>query len=180
MLGRPQMAVPVLVGCWVLLYVVPGVVSATVPRTAWVWLMMEGAAHGLGNLEASARIVTVLVTCIAVAGAGLRLWGRAGWQQAGLVAVCVPLSIVLPAVGAVCFVAAAVLVAGLCRVRGSGGVAERLWRRLVRESFPVLSAGCFVFLSWQYNAQWLTRGLLVAGGLALVARATLPQVRAGA
>jgi hypothetical protein len=29
-------------------------------------------------------------------------------------------------------------------------------------------------MSWQYNAQWLMRGLLIAAGVALLVRALLP------
>ena len=58
------------------------------------------------------------------------------------------------------------------------GFSRRAGALRLRESFPVLSAICFLSMSWQYNAQWLTRGLLVAAGLSLLARAGLPTRRA--
>ncbi len=104
-------------------------------------------------------------------------------RQVGLLATGVPLSILLPEKGAWAYltVLAATAVFGLRRENRTDRVAQKptfVWPRLAGESFPMLSAGCFLTMSYQYNAQWLLRGLLIAAGASLVLRAIIPTERA--
>ena len=153
--------------------------------TAWLRLASWGAAHGWSGLERSSLYVTVMVTCIAWSGWGLRLYARRGGQLAGrrwaerlgLLCVCAPLGVLLIPraaavflVGCAGFVLAGVAWHGPAYRENSTG----FWADLGRESFPLLAAICFTTLSWQYNALWLMRGLLIAAGSSLVLRALLP------
>jgi hypothetical protein len=170
--------VPLLVACWLLGYWAPW--SGT--GTAWLALAEWGAVHAYTGLERASTIVTVIVTGVAVLGAILRLMFATGTGrrivtgQLGLFAVCAPLCLVMPSGGALFFLAAAaaVSIAGCWKAGPEQSLRQPLAERLLRESFAVLAAGCFVALSWQYNAQWLVRGLLIAAGVALMTRATLP------
>lgn len=174
--------VPVLVVCWLLGYLAPWLPPAS--GTAWLALSAWGAAHGLHGLEASSKIVTMAVTLCAILGAALRLIYLAGQQsrlvarQLGLVATCAPLCVVMPSGGAVFFVTTLIVIAVAGWVMGPSAMGEQpLPQRVLRESFALLAALCFLTMSWQYNAQWLMRGLLVAAGTALLARGALPLSR---
>jgi uncharacterized membrane protein YdcZ (DUF606 family) len=88
--------------------------------------------------------------------------------------------VLLPGPGAILFLVGlvVVVVAGwaMDRTRSTGEEqgTQPLWRTLGSESFAILSAGCFMVLSWQYNAQMLTRGVMIAAGSALLVQAALP------
>jgi hypothetical protein len=173
--------VPVLVVCWLVGYLAPWLPHGS--GTAWLTLSAWGA-HSLHGLEASSKTVTIAVTFCAVLGAILRLISIAGQQsrlaarQLGLFATCVPLCVVMPSWGAAFFVTALFIVTATGWALGSSPMREQpLPQRLLRESFAVLAAVCFLTMSWQYNAQWLMRGLLIAAGTALLARAALPLRR---
>ena len=181
------MKVPILAGCWLLGYWAPW----RAPGGSNVWLLLASwtAAHGLGDLAKSSAIVTAAVAGTAVLGAVLRLTYALRPEaariagQAGLVLSCAPLCVLLPGSGAALFLLGIVAVAFAEPWRwGQANAVERsaversgLGQRLGNASFPVLSAFCFVLMSWQYNAQWLLRGLLVSSGVALVLRAALPS-----
>lgn len=183
--GREQvrqgrgLIVPAMVVFWLVGYWAPWLPPGS--STAWLALSAWGAAHGLHSLESSSKIVTIAVTLCAVLGATLRLIyiapqrSRLAARQLGLFATCAPLCVVMPLGGAVFFVAALLVLAVAGWIVGSPARAEDpLSQRLLRESFTVLAAVCFLTMSWQYNAQWLMRGLLIAAGTALLARAALP------
>ena len=156
-------------------------------RGTWIALAGWCAAHGFGDLQRSTLFVTVVVTICALLGAGLRLQARrtaregarGGLRWGGLALSGAPLAVLLPYPGAVLFLAGLGVAAftGWAMDRDARDGVERrpepLWRTLGSESFAVLSAGCFVALSWQYNAQLLTRGVMIAAGCALLVRAAL-------
>ncbi len=177
-------AVPVLVVCWLVGYQAPWLPPGS--GTAWLALSVWGAAHGLHGLDTSTRLATIAVTLCAVLGATLRVtslprqWPRLAVRQLGLFATCAPLCVVMPAGGAAFYLASLFVVASAVWISGSnlaGKGDQPLLQRLLGESFALLAALCFMTISWQYNAQWLMRGLLVAAGTALLARAVLPLQR---
>jgi len=101
-------------------------------------------------------------------------------RQVGLAAVCVPLCVILPPTEALVFLALVTGVACAGWVVRRGYVPEESlvrpwWNAVLRESFALLSACCFLLLSWEYNAQLLLRGLLVAAGVSLMARGALSK-----
>lgn len=170
-----------MVGFWLVGYWAPWLPQTR--ATAWFDLAAWGARHGLRDLQTSSRCVTAIITCSALLGAILRLKrgrprSRIFRQQLGLFATGVPLAIFLPSGGAILFILA--LLAVVCYlgwhtlpvVRAASS--ERVWNRFLRESFPSLSASCFVTLSWQYNAHLLLRAILVALGTAMILRAAFP------
>ena len=178
-----EFKVPLLAACWLVWYWAPWLPSGRV--TAWLAAADWLATHGLRDLRTGCLYVTVAITFSACAGAACRIAGALDhrahpWLKvAGLLLTCAPLCVLLPAAGAVCYLSALVVIAVVGWPRHSASractrAAEPLWQRLLRESFPVLAAACFLTMSWQYNAQWLTRGLLIAAGSALLMRATLP------
>ena len=176
--------IPLLAGCWLLGYWAPW----SLPGSSNVWLLLASwaATHGLGDLAKSSALVTAALAGVAVLGAALRLFPairpltKRMVAQSGLMLTCVPLCALLPGSGATLFLLA-VLAATLAGERSKGAAmrgeqaAQGLWERLFEESFPVFSAICFATMSWQYNAQWLLRGLLVSAGTALLLRAALPS-----
>jgi hypothetical protein len=107
-----------------------------------------------------------------VAGAGLALVsgrrGGAALRKTAMAATGVPLCVLLPISGAVLFLVAVAAVSV-----GSWGFREKR-AGLMRQVFPVLSACCFLGLSWQYNAHLLLRAELVAAGIALIVVALAP------
>lgn len=57
-------------------------------------------------------------------------------------------------------------------------VRPRWMRTIVAESFAIGFTGCFALLAWRYNAQLLTRCLLVSFGVSLIAQAlSVPRKR---
>lgn len=52
-------------------------------------------------------------------------------------------------------------------------IKPRWMQSLLAEVYPVGTAGCFAVLAWSYDADLLTRGVLVCFGLSLVARAVI-------
>jgi hypothetical protein len=175
-----NLEVPLLCFCWILGLWAPWLPPG--PGTAWLGLSSWGAAHGLHSLEASSFYVTVAVTCCALLGAVLRVSQAVSGQvsltarQIGLFATCAPLGVLLPVEGAAFYLAgvAAIASAGLWIGKVPAPGMEPVWSRVLRESFPILATVCFLTMSWQYNAQWLMRGLLIAAGVALLVRALLP------
>jgi len=178
---RPRLLnlrVPIIAAAWVIGYSV----SYASPRTGTAWLALAewGVSHGFGDLARSSEYVTIAVAFVALLGALLRVVTvpqRSPAKSAGLLAVCAPWCVLLPAESAGFYVlaVAAISLAGFVGPSPPLTAPDRsLWRRVVRECFPVLSAACFVTMSWQYNALRLLQCLLIAAGLSLVVRAALP------
>ena len=179
-LYHPYVTAAFLSVCWVLCYWSPWLPSGS--RTAWFEASAWGATHGLGDLAISSKVVTGAVACLSILGALLRLSVAVAGsgqvrRQVGMFLTCTSLSLVMPAAGAGLFLSA-VATLSLIRWVGSRGASQEqplsFGQRLLAESFPLLVAVSMVTLSWQYNSQLLTRGLLVAAGLALLGRAALP------
>lgn len=176
--------VPLIVVSWLACYWAPWLPPGRV--TGWLAAAAWFTRHGLHNLEAGSRFVTVAITCCACAGAACRLAGAVdegshpGLKLSGLLMTCAPLCVLLPAPGAAPFLVMLLVIAAggwLSDNEPQPGSqsAEPLWQRLLREIFPTLTATCFLTMSRQYNAQWLTRGLLVAAGISILTRAFLPR-----
>jgi len=157
--------------------------------TAWLSLAEWGVSHGLGDLARSSEYVTLTVTCLAALGAALRIASfreSAPARNLGFCAVCAPWGVLLPAsyAGFYELAVAAVSLAGLyANTYPLNGIAgSPMWRRVLRENFAVLSAACFLSISWQYNALRLMQSLLIATGVSLLVQAAMPQqakLRAG-
>lgn len=178
--GWARWQIPILVGCWFLGFWAPW--QSARSGTAWLALASWIALRGLHDLETSSRFVTAALALCASTGALLRIiqaWRDCAGMllQAGLFLTCAPLCVLQPLSGAVFFLLALTVasVYGWFVMR-TYIAADRgpLMQRLLRETFPILSAACFLTMSWQYNAQWMLRGLLVSAGIALVAQAMLP------
>jgi len=171
--------VPLIAASWAISYGAAFTSSRT--STAWLSLSEWCVSHGFGALARSSQYVTITVTCLAVLGAVLRVVTsreRSAARNLGFWAVCAPWGVLLPAASAGFYelaVAAASLAglsAGTLSLPGLAG--PPAWGRVLRESFPVLSAACFLTMSWQYNAQRLLQCLLIAAGISLLVRAALP------
>jgi hypothetical protein len=160
-------------------------VSFASPRTSTAWLKLAewGVSHGLGDFVRSSEYVTLTVTCLAVLGAILRVVStqeRSAARNFGFWAVCAPWCVLLPAASAGFYV---LIVASLAGLLGRSGrtlsstpqqAYAPWWQRGLQESFSILSAACFLTMSWQYNALRLMQSLLIAAGVSLLVQAALP------
>ena len=171
--------VPLALVAWLLGYWAPWLPAGS--GTTWLALSAWGSTHGLHQLALSSLFVTTAVTFCSLLGATLRVWyaaldsGRSTMAQFGWFAVGAPLSVLLPVTGAALYLTVLALasLAGFWSNQPAR-VGSPMLPRLVGEAFPILAAGCFLAMSWQYNAQLLTRGLLVSAGLSLLGWAIFP------
>lgn len=147
------------------------------------------------TLSEATVFLTALGLAFAVAGTLLRLWsatrdaptplagsghGRRYAGPLGLWLLSLPAALLMPWSGAL-FCLAAMLWLELRQV----GVAEpdglqpggsRRWlRAALAESYGIAFTACFAVLAWRYNAQLLTRALLICFGLSLMLKAALPR-----
>jgi hypothetical protein len=174
---RLRPGIPLLVVAFLLGYWAPWAGAGTAKESTWIALAGWAAAHGLGSLEATSLYVTAAVTFVAIVGATLSLLATQKpsevTRKAGVAATCAPLCVLLPLSGTLLFAGAIVAVCA-----GRWALGRDRPRALWQQAFPVLSAGCFLGLSWQYNARSLLRGELVAAGVALIVTAVLVPGRA--
>jgi hypothetical protein len=176
---------PLIAAAWVIGYSVSFASSRT--STAWLKLAEWGVSHGLGDFVHSSQYVTLTVMCLAVLGAILRVVSpqeRSAARNFGFWAVCAPWCVLLPpaSAGLYVLVGAAASLAGLLGRSGRRTFPSTpqqayapWWQRGLRESFPILSAACFLTMSWQYNALRLMQSLLIAAGVSLLVQAALPS-----
>ncbi len=144
---------------------------------AWIQVARMGGKVGFGGMEQTARITTLAATATAAFGAILRVAGARGavWMaRSGLIATCAPLCLLLPGWRAAAFLLSALLAASTINAPNLSS-RPTLREVLCRESFPVLCALSFMVFSGDYNAALLTRAIVVAAGISLVLRATIPR-----
>uniref|UniRef100_E6PXG0 Uncharacterized protein n=1 Tax=mine drainage metagenome TaxID=410659 RepID=E6PXG0_9ZZZZ len=162
------------------------------PRTAWVWLGVWistlGTSGDSGTSAISSTVGIVLVTWVAIVFAGvgalLRLWAaaHAAKPQRGLLGAWLlfaAIAILMPPTGALAALTLTALFLFRLALAGDANrpsaSAPQWGRAILGELAPIGVFLCLATLSWQYNASLIERAILIACGVALLARAAFPS-----
>jgi hypothetical protein len=139
-----------------------------------LWIAASEALAGAAgwSLGSATEAVTAMAVALAVLVAAAQWWRGGVVPRVGWVLLAGALSLTLAVVPGLCFVAwVALLVLG--GWGGEGGRRGR-WIALRLHSYPTLAAIGFLLFAPRYDVHGLTEAIVVAAGLALVARATVP------
>lgn len=155
--------------------------ATATPRTlAWLALPVTLGHYGV-SLEHATEMVTICALAAAIAGALLSIAARmrgssALWAVGAWLFGC-SVAILMPVWTAAGFLGALLLLLAL-RVRFVVMPPSTALAAAMNELWPLGYAAGFAALAWRYNPQLLLKTLVIALGVALVARALVPSPRA--
>jgi hypothetical protein len=146
----------------------------------WLALPVMLARHGV-HLESATITVTISALATAVLGALLsiaaRLRGSSALWAVGACLFGSSVAILMPLWTAVGFLGALLLIVSL-RARFVVMRHVTVLVAVLSELWPIGYAAGLAALAWRYNPQLLLKGLVIAFGASLVARALVPSQRA--